>query len=117
MTRHTWFLDEVRNAGKVVCVCGVGEGSEPYKQIAGMKVFLFCFFSSNAERFTSTHETLIAGQSAPLSSTSEHLQTISKSKRTSITQHFNTTGHGFRRRAKLETQVWLSALVGLYQNL
>lgn len=72
MTRHTWFLDEGRNAG------GRGEGGGGLSHTSKLleSFLLFCcrccccfpevfffrvFFSSNAEKFTSAHETLIAG--------------------------------------------------------
>lgn len=50
-------------------------GSEPHEQISAIVFIVFWdfvwgFFSSNTERFTSTHETLIVAQTVPLSSTS-----------------------------------------------
>ena len=70
---------------------------DPNKQTARMFYFLLLF--SSAEKFTSTHETLM----------------ISRSKQASITERVAITLYEFHRRAKLETQVWLAGLLGRIQ--
>lgn len=66
MTHHTWFLDEGRNAG----VGRMRRGSESCGQIVGIPFIVllllffqifFIYFFPSAEKFTSTHETLIVG--------------------------------------------------------
>lgn len=106
MTHHTWFLDEGRNAGEGVGWCQ----SHTSKLLESFLLWFFFFFFIGAVKFRSTYENLIDGQSASFS-TSEYLQMISKSKHASVTERFNLMLYKFQRRAKLETQVWLSGLV------
>lgn len=70
------------------------------------------FFSLRAERFTSTHETLIVGQSVLLSSTSGPPEDF-KVKAHINQQHFNTKGCGFQRRPSWRRWIGLLAWLDL----